>query len=183
MRTALFLIALALLTWTVAGQSLLEDSMFKLTSPAFAPSSTIPKKYTCDGKNVSPPLAWSGLPKGARSIAVIMEDPDAPAGLWIHWVLYDVPAGAGALAEGLPQKDSLPDGSKQGQSGGVIEFETIGYSGPCPPPGKPHRYVFRAYALKDDTLGLKPRAAKSTAVAAMGGKILAQAELVGLYGR
>jgi Raf kinase inhibitor-like YbhB/YbcL family protein len=156
--------------------------MFALTSPAFGPSGTIPKKYTCDGQNVSPPLAWSGLPEGTRSVAVIMDDPDAPAGVWVHWVLYDAPAGSSGLAEGVAKKESLPDGTKQGQSGGVIEFETIGYTGPCPPKGKPHRYIFRAYALKEPT-GLAPRAAKSALLAAIKDKILGQAELTGLYGR
>jgi Raf kinase inhibitor-like YbhB/YbcL family protein len=156
--------------------------MFVLTSPAFKNSETIPKKHTCDGANVSPPLAWSGVPEGTRSIAVIMDDPDAPAGVWVHWVLYDLPAGSAGVAESLAKKDSLPDGSKQGPSGGVIEFEAIGFSGPCPPKGKPHRYVFRAYALKEPT-GLGPRAAKSVLLAAMKDKILAQAELTGIYGR
>ena len=156
--------------------------LFALTSPAFNPSGAIPKKYTCDGANVSPPLAWSGIPEGTRSIAVIMEDPDAPAGVWVHWVLYDVPAASAGVAENLPKQDALPDGSKQGPSGGVIEFAAIGYTGPCPPKGKSHRYQFTAYAL-NQAPGIGPRAAKSVLVAAMRGKILAEAELVGLYGR
>jgi hypothetical protein len=159
-----------------------EASMFELSSPAFAPSASIPRKYTCDGQNVSPPLEWKNAPEGTSTIAVIMDDPDAPAGVWVHWVIYDAPSAKGALAEGLPKKEVLPDGSKQGFSGGVIEFEGIGYGGPCPPKGKPHRYVFRAYALGSAT-GLAPRATKDQVLKAAEGKTLARAELVGLYGR
>jgi Raf kinase inhibitor-like YbhB/YbcL family protein len=182
MKRALVLIGLAAATFAAVGLFPREITMFQLSSPAFAPSSTMPKQYTCDGKNVSPPLAWSGVPAGTRSIAVIMDDPDAPAGVWVHWVLYDVPAQSPGVAEDLPKKDALPDGSKQGPSGGVIEFEAIGYTGPCPPKGKPHRYTFTAYALNGSP-GIGPRAAKSVLLESMRGKILAQAELVGLYGR
>jgi Raf kinase inhibitor-like YbhB/YbcL family protein len=182
MKRALVLIGLAAAALAAAGLFSRENPMFQLSSPAFAPSATIPKQFTCDGRNVSPPLAWSGVPDGTRSIAVIMDDPDAPAGVWVHWVLYDVSATSAGVAENRPKQDSLPDGSKQGPSGGVIEFEAIGYTGPCPPKGKPHRYVFTAYAL-DEAPGIGPRAAKSVLLAAMKGKILGQAELVGLYGR
>ena len=156
--------------------------MFELTSPAFQASAPIPKKYTCDGKDVSPPLEWKNAPAGTVGVALIMEDPDAPAGVWIHWILYDAPAKSAALHEGLPRTASLADGTKQGSSWGVDEFETVGYRGPCPPPGKPHRYVFRAYALGSRT-GLVPRATKEQLLEAIEGKVLAQAELVGLYGR
>ena len=182
MKRALVLIGIAAATFAAIGPFSRENPMFQLSSPAFAPSATIPKKFTCDGPDVSPPLAWSGVPEGTRSIALIMEDPDAPAGVWVHWVLYDLPAKSAGVAENLPKKESLPDGSKQGPSGGVIEFEAIGYTGPCPPKGKPHRYVFTAYAL-NAAPGVGPRAAKSVLLAAMRGKILAQAELIGLYGR
>jgi Raf kinase inhibitor-like YbhB/YbcL family protein len=157
-------------------------TMFELSSPAFKDSTTIPKKYTCDGKDVSPPLAWKDYPAGTAAIAVIMEDPDAPVGLWIHWVHYDVPAANGALAEGQPPIGFLPDGSKQGVSWGVTKFEKTGWGGPCPPPGKPHRYVFRAYALSSLT-GLAPGATKDQLLEAIKGKTLARAELTGLYGR
>ena len=156
--------------------------MFELTSPAFQASAPIPKKYTCDGKDVSPPLEWKNAPAGTVGIALIMEDPDAPVGVWIHWVLYDAPSGSGALPEGVPRTASLADGTKQGSSWGVDEFESAGYRGPCPPKGQPHRYVFRAYALGSRT-GLVARATKDQLLEAIEGKVLAQAELVGLYGR
>ena len=156
--------------------------MFELSSPAFQASTTIPKKYTCDGKDVSPPLEWRNAPAGTAAIALIMEDPDAPVGLWIHWVLYDVPSGSGALAEGLAKTGTLADGSKQGSSWGVVKFEKTGYGGPCPPPGNAHHYVFRAYALSSPT-GLAPGATKSQLLEALRGKVLAQTSLVGLYGR
>jgi Raf kinase inhibitor-like YbhB/YbcL family protein len=157
-------------------------TLFQLTSPAFESMATIPKKYTCDGKDVSPPLEWKNAPAGTVGIAVIMEDPDAPAGVWTHWVIYDAPSDKGILAEGLPRTPSLADGAKQGSSWGVHDFESVGYRGPCPPPGKPHRYVFRAYALGSRT-GLVPRATKDQLLAAIEGHVLARAELVGLYGR
>ncbi|HXS99935.1 MAG TPA: YbhB/YbcL family Raf kinase inhibitor-like protein [Elusimicrobiota bacterium] len=156
--------------------------MFELTSPAFAPSGTIPRKHSCDGADVSPRLLWSNAPAEARTIALIMEDPDAPAGLWIHWIVYDVPAASGELPEGLPAGGSLPGGGRQGASWGVDRFERVGYGGPCPPKGKPHRYVFTAYALPGPT-GLPAKATKAQLLKAMKGKVLAQAELIGLYGR
>lgn len=156
--------------------------MFELSSPAFKASTTIPRKYTCDGKDVSPPLEWKNVPAETACLALIMEDPDAPGGVWIHWVLYDVPAESGALAEGIPRTETLADGSMQGWSWGVDEFDRVGYGGPCPPKGKPHRYVFTAYALASPT-GLGPRATKGQLLKALNGNVLAQAELVGLYGR
>lgn len=156
--------------------------MFELSSPAFKASATMPKKHTCDGQDVSPPLQWKNAPAGTEFLALIMEDPDAPVGLWIHWVLYDVPAKSGALAEGLPRTETLADGSKQGKSWGVADFERVGYGGPCPPPGKPHRYVFTAYALGSPA-GLAPRATKGQVLKAIKGKVLGQAELIGRYGR
>jgi Raf kinase inhibitor-like YbhB/YbcL family protein len=156
--------------------------MFELTSPAFKASATIPKKFTCDGADVSPRLDWKNAPKGTRAFALIMEDPDAPAGIWIHWLIYDAPAGSRGLPEGVPAAESLEGGAKQGWSWGVDQFERVGYGGPCPPKGKPHRYVFTAYALSVPT-GLPPRATKAQLLKSMKDKILAQAELVGLYGR
>lgn len=154
----------------------------KLTSPAFEAHQAIPKKHTCDGEDVSPALQWTGAPAGAKALALVLDDPDAPVGAWVHWVLYDLPATATRLEEGLPKTPSLANGAKQGASWGVNTFERVGYSGPCPPPGKPHRYVFKLYALKTP-LGLAPRATKDDVLKAMKGKILAEAELVGLFGR
>ena len=156
--------------------------MFELTSPAFEASAAIPRKHTCDGADVSPRLEWSNAPAETKTIALIMEDPDAPVGVWVHWVLYDAPASSGGLPEGVPIGDAVPGGGRQGASWGVDRFERVGYGGPCPPKGKPHRYVFTLYALPGRT-GLPPRASKAQLLKAMQGKVLAQAELIGLYGR
>jgi len=153
-----------------------------ITSSAFRHNGYIPKKYTCGGEDVSPGLKWGELPAGARSAAVIMEDPDAPSGTWVHWVLFDIPASAGGLKENIAKADVLPDGSRHGLAWGVNEddFNRMGYYGPCPPPGKPHRYFFRVYAL-DKLLGLPAGTAKGALLKAMTGHVLAQGELVGLY--
>ena len=150
----------------------------KLTSTAFEPGSTIPKKFTCDGPDVSPALAWSGAPAGTQSFALIMDDPDAPVGTWVHWVLYDLPTGTHELAEGVPKQEELPNGARQGRN----DFRRIGYGGPCPPPGPAHRYFFKLYAL-DAPLALTPGATKAEVEAAMRGHILAHAELMGRYKR
>ena len=157
---------------------------FELKSPAFKANERIPKKHTGEGEDVSPALTWSGAPKGTKSFALIMDDPDAPVGLWLHWVLFDIPAAASRLPEGVAKKDALPDGSKQGECWGTekMGYERAGYFGPLPPPGKPHRYFFKLYAL-DNVLGLPPKAAKTDLLKAMHGHILAQAELVGIYER
>lgn len=150
----------------------------KLTSSAFASGQPIPVKYTGQGKDVSPPLEWSGAPAGTKSFAIISDDPDAPVGTWVHWVIYNIPANVTKLDENVPAKESLPDGTKQG----VNDFGRIGYGGPMPPPGKAHRYFFKIYAL-DTTLNLKPRATKQDLLKAMEGHILAQGELMGTYQR
>ena len=150
----------------------------KLTSTAFQPGGTIPKKFTCDGPDVSPALAWSDAPAGTKSLALIMDDPDAPVGTWVHWVLYDLPAGTRELAENVAKQEELPDGARQGRN----DFRRIGYGGPCPPAGPAHRYFFKLYAL-DQKLGLKAGATKADVEKAMKGQILAQGELMGRYGR
>ena len=144
----------------------------QITSSAFKDGETIPAKYTCDGANVSPPLAWSGVPGGTQSLAVIADDPDAPVGTWVHWVLYDLPAGQTSLVEGV-QGVALE---------GANDFRKTGYGGPCPPRGKPHRYFFKLYAL-DALANLKPTASKADLEKAMQGHILAQGQLMGRYGR
>ena len=151
---------------------------FTLTSRAFAHHGKIPAPYTCDGADHSPPLAWTDPPHGTTSVALIVDDPDAPVGTWVHWVLYNVPATSRALAERLPTSDTLADGAKQG----LNDFRRIGYGGPCPPPGPAHRYFFKLYAL-DATLTFPPKATKAQCERAMDGHILAQAELIGLYQR
>jgi hypothetical protein len=151
---------------------------FTLTTNAFENGGNIPKKYTCDGADVSPALSWSEPPAGTQSLALSADDPDAPVGTWVHWVVYDMPATARTLPEGVSKAGEVPGGGKQG----VTDFRRPGYGGPCPPPGKPHRYYFRLYAL-DAKVGLKPGASRRDVDAAMKGRILASAELMGRYGR
>jgi len=150
----------------------------ELKTTAFAPGGSIPKKFTCDGPDVSPALTWTAPPAGTQSFALVMDDPDAPVGTWVHWVLYDLPAAARELAENVPKSEELAGGARQGRN----DFRKTGYGGPCPPPGPPHRYFFKLYAL-DAKLNLKAGATKADVEKAMKGRILAQAELVGRYGR
>jgi hypothetical protein len=151
---------------------------FELESAAFRGGETIPVAYTCDGADRSPPLAWHDPPPAAKGFALVCEDPDAPAGLWTHWVLFDLPAGVRELAAGLPAAESLPGGGRQG----VNDFRRTGYGGPCPPHGAPHRYVFRLYAL-DGRLDLAPGATRAALLQAMEGHVVGQAELTGRYAR
>jgi len=151
---------------------------FELKSIAFTHGQAIPKHHTCDGPNQSVPLSWSDPPAGTKSFALIVDDPDAPMGTWVHWVVYDIPREARQLAEGMPKQDRLPGGAIQGGN----DFRRVGYGGPCPPPGPPHRYFFRLYAL-DQPLGLAPRATKKHVLDAMKGHILAEAQLMGTYQR
>jgi Raf kinase inhibitor-like YbhB/YbcL family protein len=148
-----------------------------LTSPAFQNGGMIPRKYTCDGQDLSPPLEWAGAPEGTKSIALISDDPDAPMGTWVHWVIYNLPPGASSLPEGLAREPELEKGARQG----MTDFRRVGYGGPCPPRGV-HRYFFRLYAL-DAELPLKPGATKKELLKAMQGRILAEGELMGKYGR
>lgn len=150
---------------------------FELTSPAFAHGEPIPRQYTCDGADISPPLHWSDPPQGAQSLALIADDPDAPMGTWVHWVLYNLPAETRGLPEAVPPDADLPDGSRHGRS----SWRRLGYGGPCPPGGT-HRYFFKLYAL-DTVLDLAPGASKKRLLRAMKGHILIQAELMGVYAR
>jgi Raf kinase inhibitor-like YbhB/YbcL family protein len=151
---------------------------FQLSSTAFSGNGMIPKNYGCDGSDISPPLSWSGAPATAQSFALIMEDPDAPAGTWVHWVLYNLPVNTKELAEGVEKQEQLPNGALQGRN----DFRKIGYGGPCPPPGKPHRYSFKLYAL-DKKVTVNAGAGKPDLERGMKGHILGQAELVGRFGR
>jgi len=151
---------------------------FQLSSSAFSSSGTIPKKHTCDGSDASPALSWNSAPAGTQSFALIADDPDAPAGTWVHWVLYNAPSSAKEFPEAVKKEEQLSDGTLQGRN----DFRKIGYGGPCPPPGKPHRYFFKLYAL-DTKLSLKAGATKSDVESAMKGHVLGQAELIGKYGR
>ena len=150
----------------------------QITSTSFEPNGVIPKKYTCEGEDVSPPLEWHGPPSGTKSFALISDDPDAPVGTWVHWVVYDLPIETRELGEGLAKTDVLPNGAKQG----MTDFRRIGYGGPCPPPGSYHRYFFRLYAL-DTTLAIRSRQTKQQLLKAMEGHVLAQGELIGRYKR
>ena len=151
---------------------------FELTSRAFSPGATIPVQHTCDGPDVSPPLAWTSPPTGAKGFALVCEDPDAPRGLWVHWVLWSIPATATSLPEGVTPDETLPDGSRHGRN----DFGKLGHNGPCPPPGAPHRYVFRLYAL-DAVPALDPGATRAQLLDAIRGHVLGEAELTGRYGR
>jgi Raf kinase inhibitor-like YbhB/YbcL family protein len=150
----------------------------QLTSTAFKEGQPIPTRYTSDGKNVSPPLQWSGVPAGAKSLALIADDPDAPVGVWVHWVVYDLPPTTTELSEDLPKSQYLSNGARQG----LNDFKHLGYGGPQPPPGKAHRYFFKLYAL-DKLLDLKPGAMKKDVESAMAQHILAQTHLMGVYQR
>jgi Raf kinase inhibitor-like YbhB/YbcL family protein len=154
----------------------LEDSM-NLTSTAFSYGEFIPAKYSCNGEDVSPSLSWTEPPAGTQSFALIMDDPDAPVGTWVHWVLFNLPASARGLSEGMPSDLKFSDGSVQG----ITSARSHGYHGPCPPSGT-HRYFFKLYAL-DTTLPLTFAADKKEVLAAMDGHILAQAELMGKFSK
>jgi Raf kinase inhibitor-like YbhB/YbcL family protein len=150
----------------------------KITSPAFAEGAPIPRRFTRDGSNVSPPLAWSHAPQGTRSLALVCEDPDAPAGTWVHWLLYGLEANKTSLPEGVPHDKIVKGVGVQGQN----DFKRLGDGGPAPPHGKPHHYHFKLYAL-DTPIHLKPEAKKSDLAAAMKGHVLAEGDLVGIYQR
>ena len=149
-----------------------------VSSSAFQEGGEIPTKYTCEGQDVSPALTWSEPPAETRSFTLIVDDPDAPVGVFTHWVLFNLPADSRGIPEAVPTQAQLPDGSLQGKN----DFGKIGYGGPCPPPGRPHRYQFTLYAL-DQTLDLKAGASKKQALDAMQGHILAQGRLTGTYQR
>ena len=137
----------------------------------------IPPKYTCDGSDVSPPLSWSAVPAKTKSLALIADDPDAPRGTWVHWVAWNIPVTVHDLEEGVPKRDTFPNGMKQG----TTDFRSIGYGGPCPPSGT-HRYFFKLYAL-DTSLTLPPSTTKKDLEKTMQGHVLAQSELTGRYAR
>jgi Raf kinase inhibitor-like YbhB/YbcL family protein len=149
-----------------------------ISSPSFTNGGAIPKKFTCDGADVSPELTWTDPPAGTKTFALLSDDPDAPVGNWNHWVIWNLPANLRSLPEGISKHAHLADGSAQAMN----DFHKPGYSGPCPPPGKPHRYYFKLFAL-DTTLTLQGEAGKPELEAAMKGHILAHAEWMGTYKR
>ena len=153
-------------------------SSLALSSTSFRDGETIPARHTCDGENLSPSLGWTGVPVETRSFALICDDPDAPRGTWVHWLLWNLPADACELGVGMPPRPELPSGARQG----INDSGDLGYGGPCPPPGSPHRYFFRLHAL-DTTLNLSPGVNRSDLEAAMEGHILARGTFMGTYQR
>lgn len=149
----------------------------KIKSTAFEEGGMIPKKYTCDGRDVSPPLAWNSVPEGTKSLALICDDPDAVMRTWVHWVLFNIPADTRELSENIPPQKTLTDGAKQG----INDFRKIGYGGPCPPGGT-HRYYLKLYAL-DTEINLEAGATKEQLMRAMEGHILAEGKIMGKYQR
>jgi Raf kinase inhibitor-like YbhB/YbcL family protein len=175
------LIEMVLVSFTVTTGAKEVNPMMTLTSPSFENQKEIPRKYTCDGEDVSPALAWSNVPEGTKSVALIVDDPDAPDPAnpkmtWVHWVLYNIPATIHSLAEAVKEKD-LPKGTLQG----LNDWKKTGFGGPCPPMGK-HRYFHKLYAL-DIVLPDLKQPTKAALEKAMEGHILFKAELVGLYQR
>jgi len=157
-----------------------DNNMEKISISAdgFKEGDTIPDEFTCKGKDISPSLSWKGIPAGTKSISLIMDDPDCSEGTFVHWVLYNIPPETRKMPKGIPHNKTLADGSMQG----MTDFGRAGYGGPCPPPGKPHRYYFKVYAL-DIILVLPPAVSKNQLENAMKGHILASGELTGKYQR
>lgn len=183
-RVAILLMVLCLVVVLSVGceyreRPLKEGEMaLTVSSSAFQEGDKIPAKYTCEGQDVSPPLAWSEPPAGTRSLALIVDDPDAPGGVFTHWLLFNIPPDSRELPEAVPTQAELASGALQGKT----DFGRTGYGGPCPPPGRPHRYQFTLYAL-DQPLDLEGGASKKQLLSAMEGHILAQGQLTGTYQR
>jgi hypothetical protein len=174
--------AAALASCGAAAASAEEGATMKLGSPAFAAGTAIPARYTCDGADVSPPLAWSDAPRSARSFALVVDDPDAPDPKaprmrWVHWVVYDLPADARAVREAVHGVKDLPAGARMGRN----DWNKAAWGGPCPPVGR-HRYFFTLYAL-DTVLGDRGPLTRHDLEQAFDGHVLAQAELMGTYER
>jgi hypothetical protein len=148
-----------------------------ITSTAFTEGGMIPRDYTCDGRDISPPMAWTGVPEGTKSLALICDDPDAPVGTWVHWVLFNLPATANGLPQSMPPDKVLENGGRHG----INDFRKFGYGGPCPPGGT-HRYYFKIYAL-DTELVQEPGLTKAALLKAMKGHILAEGKLTDKYRR
>jgi Raf kinase inhibitor-like YbhB/YbcL family protein len=149
----------------------------QITSAAFTERSMVPSKYTCDGEDISPPLEWKGIPDATKSLALICDDPDAPVGTWVHWVVFNIPPDIAKLDEHIRPEKEASNGMRQGNN----DWANVGYGGPCPPGGR-HRYYFKLYAL-DTMLDLQPGVTKAKLSGAMKGHILAEAQLMGEYER
>jgi hypothetical protein len=154
-----------------------KDMKIEIKSPAFEEGGMIPRQYTCDGKDISPPLTWSAVPAGTKSLALICDDPDAPMGTWVHWVIFNIPGDIKALPENMPSQKKLGMEAQQGTN----DFRKIGYGGPCPPGGT-HRYYFKLYAL-DTEINLEPGITKAQLLKTMEGHIVAEGQLMGRYKR
>jgi Raf kinase inhibitor-like YbhB/YbcL family protein len=177
LQAAIFCFLAGLIATSSVAAEKTKREIMQLTSTAFAEGASIPAKHTCDDRNVSPPLSWSGVPSGAKALVLIVDDPDAPSGTWVHWVLYDLPATVSELAEDVA-KSQYSAGAKQG----LNDFKHLGYGGPCPPPGKPHRYFFKLYAV-DVPLDLKPGLTGKEVERALEKHVIGQAQLMGTYKR
>jgi Raf kinase inhibitor-like YbhB/YbcL family protein len=149
----------------------------RIISPVFDDGDAIPKKYTFDDLDVSPPIEWSNVPEDTKTVAIICDDPDAPMKIWVHWIIFNIPSNVNHLPENVPPEKELENGAKQGMN----DFHKVGYGGPCPPVGI-HRYFFKIYAL-DTTLDLPAGVSKSHLMIAMEGHVLAEAHLMGTYTR
>lgn len=169
----LFVIAGFLLT---SNFCLAVEKSFQIKTPVFK-DDMIPTLYTCEGKNISPPLIWENIPIQAKSLALLVDDPDAPRGTWTHWIMYNIPPSSKGLNEGVLPVEEFAHTAKQG----LNDFQTIGYGGPCPPKGT-HRYFFKLYAL-DTKLNIQGQATKESLLKSMKGHVLSQVELVGKYKR
>ncbi|HEY3249967.1 MAG TPA: YbhB/YbcL family Raf kinase inhibitor-like protein [Ignavibacteria bacterium] len=154
-----------------------KNMNIKIKSAVFEEGGMIPKKYTCDGENISPPLSWADAPDGTKTYALICDDPDAPAGTWVHWVMYNMPANTKELSEAVSAKKNIDNGAIQG----INDFRKTGYGGPCPPGGT-HRYFFKIYAL-NTSLDLRGDVTKDQLLSAMSGHILAEGQLMGKYSK
>jgi Raf kinase inhibitor-like YbhB/YbcL family protein len=176
MRLVLTLPVILILATSTVGYPV-ENTDLHLTSSAFSNGGRIPNQFTCSGENISPALQWAGVPSTAKSLALLVEDPDAPIGTFIHWVFYNLPATTKGLPQNVPTSDTAEGGIQ-----GVNGRGTTGYTGPCPPPGAPHHYHFRLYAL-DQQLILKSDADANDLKAALNGHVLASTDLVGIFQR
>ena len=178
-RRELFLrklpVIMAMISFVYMGGVLMA---LEIKSTAFERNDLIPAVYTCKGTNISPTLSWSGIPARTKSFALICGDPDAPVGIWVHWVIYNIPEGKSGLPEAVATDKKLADGTLQG----LNDFRRIGYSGPCPPPGPAHRYSFKLYAL-DTVLDVNPGLTKKEVLESMEGHVLEEAQLMGKFGR
>jgi len=173
--TVALFVAACIFSGKVSGKEAMEK--IDVRSSAFSEGERIPSDFTCEGADMSPPIEWSGVPARAQSIAILVDDPDAPAGDWVHWLAYDLPPSLTRLPAGIPDGGRLPSGGSQGRS----DFGSLGYGGPCPPSGT-HRYFFKIYAL-DEVLHLKPGVTKKGLLKAMEGHVLAEGRLTGTYER